>query len=112
LRLPNAPRAIIAREKLRDYLLWIQHPFGGGKAPVLIRFGYTRAGWRRLQEDIFAEVQSRPTSRPEATAYGNKYVVLLELPTPSGRKLSVVSVWLVPTGERRPRFVTLYPRSA
>jgi hypothetical protein len=40
LRIPNADHAIIAIEKLRDYLLNAAHRRGGSKARLLLSCGY------------------------------------------------------------------------
>jgi hypothetical protein len=52
MRIPSAATARIAREKLRDYVLSLEHPVGRAKAAWLLRLGYTRAGWRTLREDL------------------------------------------------------------
>ena len=46
--LPNADQAIIAPEKLRDYLLSVTHPVGKNKAVFFHALGYQAATWERL----------------------------------------------------------------
>ena len=48
--------AIIAPEKLRDYVLSPAHPDGRTKAEYLGRIGYTQAQWPRLEEDLRAQI--------------------------------------------------------
>src|SRR5437762_14090911 len=65
----------------------------------------TGVSWRRT----FAVSTCREMLRFEDhTAYGQKYSIRAPLVGPSGRSANVVSVWLVRTGEERPRFVTAY----
>ena len=42
MRLPNRERAIIAPDKLTDYLLNVEHERGGAKARLLAEFGYNK----------------------------------------------------------------------
>ena len=42
MRLPNRERAIIAPDKLTDYLLNVEHERGGAKARLLAEFGYNQ----------------------------------------------------------------------
>ena len=41
MRLPNAAKAVIPIEKLRDYLTSITHPAGRFKAAFFLSLGYT-----------------------------------------------------------------------
>jgi hypothetical protein len=48
MKIPNGDKAVIASEKLRDYLLNPAHRRGGSKARLLLSMGYTAADWQRL----------------------------------------------------------------
>jgi hypothetical protein len=52
VQLPNIDRAVIPVEKLRDYLLDLDHRKGGSKAALLYRIGYRREEWKQLESDI------------------------------------------------------------
>jgi hypothetical protein len=52
MQLPNSERAIIAQEKLIDYVLNLRHKRGGSKARLLAQFGYTVDTWQQLDADI------------------------------------------------------------
>lgn len=43
--LPNVQRAVIPGEKVRGYLLCLEHPVGGGKARFFIRAGFRPDRW-------------------------------------------------------------------
>ncbi len=46
MKLPNAHRAIIEKEKILDYLLNLAHPDNGGKAAYYLGLGFSREGWQ------------------------------------------------------------------
>lgn len=55
MKIPNAPQAVIRPEKLRDYLLNIEHKRGKSKAAVLLSFGYVPENgrfWSMICENI------------------------------------------------------------
>ena len=64
--------AIIAPEKLRDYILNPSHPDGGSKARYLGVMGYSRAGWEALEKDLRAQhltVEASPGTREEVSLW-------------------------------------------
>ena len=52
MRLPNAERARVDREKLTDCLLCVSHPDGGSKAEFFARFGFRVEDWEVLAEAL------------------------------------------------------------
>ena len=48
MRLPNARLALVAREKIADYLLNAAHPDNGGKAEFFASLGFRREEWELL----------------------------------------------------------------
>lgn len=52
MKLPNREKAVIAPDKLLNYLLNVEHKRGGTKARVLTEFGYRVENWRQLESDI------------------------------------------------------------
>lgn len=110
MTLPFADRAFIAPEKLHDYLLSPIHPTGAAKAAAFTSVGYSHTEWRVLQHDLMGLAQSADAVILRRSAHGQKFVVRGILHGPSGRPLSVTTVWIVRDGEQFPRFVTAYPR--
>ena len=45
MRIPNAERAVIVENKVRNYLLNVDHEDGGTKAMLLISMGYVAEEW-------------------------------------------------------------------
>lgn len=48
MKLPNADKAIVEREKVADYLLNPEHRYGASKARFFARFGFSRENWKVL----------------------------------------------------------------
>jgi hypothetical protein len=110
MQIPNAERAEIAREKLTDYLLNLQHRRGAAKAKLLRSCGYSPAQWERLADDLRRQHLTLSIAVLEENDYGDRYVIEAPLATPSGRTIFVRSVWQIDTGSDVPRFITMYPR--
>jgi hypothetical protein len=108
-QIPNADQAVIAPEKLRDYLLSPAHPVGRFKAAFFAQLGYAQADWQTLAADLRSQHLSLPPEAGEATPFGRKYLIRGALTGPAGRRATVVSVWIVRSGEDVPRLVTVYP---
>ena len=85
MKLPAAERAVIVPAKIRDYLLSTSHSVGRFKAPFFARLGYTRANWRRLEEDLLNLAVSGDAELGRDSPYGQKYEIRGILNGPSGR---------------------------
>ena len=48
MKLPNADKALIQREKIADYLLNVAHPDNNGKAELFESFGFCLNDWETL----------------------------------------------------------------
>lgn len=98
--------AIIAVEKVRDYLL--KPLVDGDKSRYLKLGGYERSDYTRLAKDLREQLLPGEGIFQEPTLYGEKYILHGYLNCPNGRELAVKTVW-----ERNDngefRFVTLYP---
>ena len=109
MKLPGVERAVIAPAKIRDYLLSTSHPVGRFKAPFFASLGYTRANWRRLEEDLRDLAVSGDAELGKGSAYGQKYEIRGILTGPSGRSAGVLTVWIILFGGDAPQFVTAFP---
>ena len=109
MRIPNADRALIAKEKLFDYLLSSAHPVGRFKARFFARLGYKSDTWQRLEADLRIQHLSQDARLVATTSYGHKYEIRAILKGPLGPPEIVVSVWFVAAGEDVPRVLTAYP---
>ena len=109
MRLPNAERAIIRPEKLRDYLLSPTHPMNRRKWAFFSSLGYTVSTWRALERALREEHLALDVSEEKLTDWGVLYILAGPLTGRAGQRAVVRSVWIVRHGEERPRFVTAYP---
>ncbi len=75
MKLPNRERAIIAPDKLIEYLLNPKHERGGTKARLLAQFGYTVDNWRQLDADIRVYHLDAELNVVRPTLYGMRYEI-------------------------------------
>jgi hypothetical protein len=108
MQLPNRALAVIAQEKLTDYVLNTRHKRGGIKARLLTRFGYSVQNWRRLEVDIRGALETE-VDMTRTTEYGMRYEIRMMLQTPLGMPLTVRTIWQIDRGTDVPRLITLYP---
>jgi hypothetical protein len=103
--------AVIAAEKLRDYILSPVHPDGCGKADYLAKLGYSQANWKRLAFDLRVQVLSHPATPARVSPYGRKYEILAPLKGPNGKTAWIRTIWIVLKGQQRARLVTVLPEA-
>lgn len=101
MSLPNREEAHVDRRKLTDYLLNTNHPDAKGKSAFFNeRYG---TDWNELREDLLEHAKG-PVTDIEETRHGTRYVIEEML-----LGALVRSVWMIRTGESKPRLVTAYP---
>jgi hypothetical protein len=105
---PNAASAIIAPEKLRDYLLSPTHPIGRYKSVFFRSLGYSQELWENLGRDLRG-LLGGDAVQLELTEHGQKVAFRGSITGPNGRSARVATVWIILTGENVVRFVTAYP---
>ncbi|MFO7904661.1 MAG: DUF6883 domain-containing protein [Planctomycetota bacterium] len=108
--IPDARRAVIAPEKVRDYLLNLEHADGGSKAIWFHSLGYSRDQWQLLVDDLMAIARERERDEfdTETTQFGIKHKASGSVGRPNHRPGSVLTVWIVEDDDP-PRLVTVYP---
>jgi hypothetical protein len=109
MKLPNAEKAVIAAEKLKDYLLNPLHKKGGAKARLLLSLGYSAEDWQRLEADLRTDHLRSEILGQSQNDYGQCYEIVAPLHSPSGRAIPFRSVWQIDTGTDCPRLITMYP---
>ena len=108
-KVPNFADAYASDWKLAGYLLALEHPDGGPKARFLASFGFLAANVNDLRLALFAHIASFEASASHATDFGMIYEVTGRLQTPDRRNPVVKVVWMIDTGNHRPRLITLIP---
>jgi hypothetical protein len=107
-QLPNADKAVIPIEKLRDYSLDPAHPLGKHKARVFrSALGFTQPDAPHLQELIRQAILTSEAVEVAVNEHGTRYIV--DFPTTSARRTIVVrTAWIIDAGETVPRLTSCY----
>jgi filamentous hemagglutinin len=108
--LPNLERAVIAIEKLRDYVLNPDHPKGQNKARVFKAV----LGVERKHATVFAEIIKEtlvraPATKNEDSDYGSRWVTHHEIIGINGRSAIITVAWLFKAEQSEvPVLITCY----
>ena len=105
---PDADHAIVAEEKVRDYLLNPNHPIGGPKATWFASLGYTIDNWQDLVNDLSQLARTVDDFVAKPSPFGVKYEVPGEIGRPGHRPAAILTVWIVEENTV-PRLITAYP---
>jgi hypothetical protein len=106
---PHADQAVIAQDKLCNYLLNVTHRRGGSKAKLLVAMGYQPDDWQRLESDLHTQHLTAEVDRVADTDYGPRYEIVAPLVGPAGRPVTFRSIWQIDIGTQAPRLITMYP---
>jgi|SRR5438876_7806050 len=107
-KLPNAERAEVPLEKLRDYSLNPLHDEGKHKARVfLATLGFTQADTERLRALVLDAAHTGDATPDKLLPQGQMYV--LEFPAQGLRgPVTISTAWIVARDTDFPRLVTCY----
>jgi hypothetical protein len=109
MKLPFREHTFVPSAKLTDYLLSPTHPVGKSKAQFFAAFGFDAANAADLERQFILIAQTEDVYKTMSSSYGEKYVVRGILQATDGRQALIETVWIIESGEDRPRFVTAYP---
>ena len=99
--------AAIASAKVASYLLtWRPE---NDKSQFLTQAGYAVADPGLLADDMRSQLLPLEAVFEETTEYGDKYCITGTLTGPNGRRLAVVSIWMIERTGGLTKFITLYP---
>ncbi len=108
MKIPNADRAIIDIEKLRDYCLSESHPRGKHKARVFVSaLGLTTENAIELQESLLSAVISEDAELSENDEYGQRYILDFVMRY-KNKEGTIRSTWIGRRGEETPRLTSCY----
>ncbi len=111
MKMPNADRARVEREKIVDYLLNAAHPDNAGKAPFFAQLGFRRGDWPTLAAALRGLAADTDVTISMESSHGRKYILEGRLETPGGKTPRVRTVWIIDRGQEEPRLVTAYPHA-
>ena len=112
VKLPNAEKAIVGRNKIADYLLNPAHPDNGGKAVFFEELGFRRAEPETLAKALRELARQAEVTRIATSPHGRKYVIVGQIKSPIGKAADVQTIWIVDEGLDKARLVTAYPDKA
>ena len=92
MKLPNAEKLIVDRQKIVEYLLDVTHPRGATKARFFQEFGFHVDHWTDLAEALRAHGRENHITRMIETGFGPRYEVEGELQAADGRRPRLRSV--------------------
>jgi hypothetical protein len=108
MKLPNAARALVEIEKLRDYCLSASHPRGRHKARVFVTaLRLTAEDAEELRDAILSAVISEDATPTDADMYGQRYIVDFTM-TRQDRQADIRTSWIVRSREDYPRLTSCY----
>lgn len=106
--MPNYKNAVIARNKLKNYLL------NPSKSPSKAKFfnglGYNMKNFKRFESDIRKGLEGNRAVETIKNKYGHEvkaYSVKMELGI--DKRAMVLTGWQTDQGSKKPRFITAYP---
>ena len=109
MNLPNAENAVVPPEKLTDYLLSKSHLVGRWKANFFRSMGFNETNVNELKDALIDVAKTGEVKSTITSAFGIKYVVEGRIAAPNGKVSVIQTVWVIESGEVRPRLVTAYP---
>jgi hypothetical protein len=89
---PDAERAEVTEDKVRDYLLNPNHPVGGPKAAWFASIGYSIDNWQDLVDDLRMLARSVDDFVAKRSRFGVKYEVAGRIGRPGHRPADVITV--------------------
>lgn len=112
MKLPNADRAVIDIEKLRDYSLNPNHPAGKHKARVfLAALGLKADDAERLRNLILEAILIAEATEQKASSYGQRFVVDFQA-TAFDKHVAtsklIRTAWIIRNDENFPRLTSCY----
>jgi hypothetical protein len=101
---------VVPVEKVRDYLLNIDHVDGAPKAKFFIGGGFSPEKPDELARALRHHfLDNQPTTKTTDRFGGVRITIDAPMPVPDGRAPIVRSVWTIDEGETVPRLITAYP---
>jgi hypothetical protein len=97
----------INREKLTKYLLALRKR--NDKSKWLAQVGYTPDNWYLLEADLRNLLLKTEATFIEESEYGKVYEIVGKLLSPTGKILSIRTIWMTESATKITKFITMYP---
>lgn len=109
MKIPNNNLSFVADNKITDYLLSDIHEIGKHKAVFFKRFGFDISDINTFKGSLIQHSIDRDIEKTKDSDFGVKYELKCEINTPDNRNPCIVTVWIVESGQEKPKLVTAYP---
>ncbi|OGK23863.1 hypothetical protein A2954_07175 [Candidatus Roizmanbacteria bacterium RIFCSPLOWO2_01_FULL_37_12] len=100
---------IISRKKLTDYILSETHATGKFKAKFFRSLGFNETNIVIFEKELRKLFKYQEIKDAEISPYGTKYIIDGEIKTPIKKAVKIRTIWIIEKGQKRPRFITIYP---
>ncbi len=100
--------ATVEKNKIK-YLLDANQKRKKGKAEFLKSLGFFMNNPKQFIDAMLNHPKTAHLTRERNTDWGQKFVFVCEIETPSGKNICIKSVWQIDNGEKIPRLITAYP---
>jgi hypothetical protein len=108
VKLPNAENALITDEKLYGFLVNRDHPRQAGHAELFFRLlGIDESNAENLRTALLDAARKLDAVPGQPSDFGVKYEIRFEMTSPRG-VFTILSIWMIRSGEDSPRLVTAY----
>jgi hypothetical protein len=108
MKLPDAERAVVDLDKLRDYSLNLVHDKGKHKARVFAAaMGFTMSDAEKLREMILAAVLTNEALQGETDEHGTRYAVDFNVQGLRGL-VRIRTAWIIDVGQIIPRLTSCF----
>ena len=104
-----ASNLVIHENKIRKYLLNLEHDDGKPKADFLMRFGFAPEEWEQLRKALFEHAENNEVVGIEEGYYGMIHNIEGPLPSPDHRNPLMRAGWQIDFERSDARFITIYP---
>lgn len=102
---------ICEENKVRNYLLNLEHPKGGPKAKFFIdTLAIQRGDWKYLADQISSAMNSAKIFRLKSNSHGITHGAFIEIEGRNGCRCIIQTSWIIES-DSAPRLVTAYPHS-
>jgi len=108
-RLPNSELAWVEEQKIRLYLLNLDHEQGGAKAKFFLKRGFTAEEWEEIGKALVTQATTNLVVKTMETEFGTRHTVDCNCPTPDALNPCIRTVWEVSEEDVRPRLITAHP---
>ena len=109
--LPNADKAVVPFEKLREYSLNQLHPVGKHKARVFVSaLGMTQKDAPRLRRMILQAILTNEATEVDTNEHGTRFTVDFQTLGLKGA-ITIRTAWIIDAGEAIPRLTSCYVKN-